>query len=77
VLVRVRGFVLDRIAAGAGLLLEFLNSGSSPGSSQPFNNGTNLDSDINNPATDPYSVEEKRADFSARSVSRVAALPGV
>jgi putative ABC transport system permease protein len=31
----------------------------------------------NNPATDPYSVEEKRADFLLEVFRRVAALPGV
>jgi putative ABC transport system permease protein len=31
----------------------------------------------NNPATDPYSVEEKRADFLLEVYRRIAALPGV
>jgi len=31
----------------------------------------------NNPATDPYSVEEKRADFLLNVFHRIAALPGV
>jgi putative ABC transport system permease protein len=68
------------LLAGAGLLLRSFRHvlGVNPGFNASHLNTAQIWIPIsNNPATDPYAVEEKRADFLLEIARRAAELPGV